>query len=446
MTAPSVRCCQFPEPLIEAGHEAAFTVDASRVTFGRGCIAELGSRAQRLTMRRIALFTDAQIVELEHFERAHRALLDAGLDVVVYADVHVEPTDRSFEEAARFAREARVDGYVSVGGGSVIDTCKAANLYATHPAPLERYVNAPVGEGAPIPGPLRPHIACPTTSGTGSEVTGIAIFDHTGRRAKTGIAAQALRPTEALVDPDATRSLPPSVVAASGLDVLCHALESYTAKPYTRRVAAVPATSRPMSQGANPWSDIGCREALRLLGRYLFRAHADASDDEAREAVMWAATLAGIAFGNAGVHVPHAMAYGIAGLAHEAGHHPPSDGYPVAEPLVPHGVSVMVGAPAVFQRFAATNPARHLECATLLCADTKTAALDDAGSILHDWLVAAMRRLELPDGVGGVGYRTEHLDALVQGTALQTRLLCNAPMAISPELLSEIFRAAWSYP
>lgn len=367
------------------------------------------------------------------------------MDVVVYADVHVEPTDRSFEEAVRFAREAAADGYVSVGGGSVIDTCKAGNLYATHPAPLETYVNAPVGEGRAVPGPLHSHIACPTTSGTGSEVTGIAIFDHTGKRAKTGIAAQALRPTEALVDPDATRSLPRSVVAASGLDVLCHALESFTAKPYTRRLKAIPAASRPMSQGANPWSDIGCREALRLLGRFLFRAHADIADDEAREAVMWAATLAGIAFGNAGVHVPHAMAYGIAGLAHEAGHRPSEDGYPTTEPLVPHGISVMVGAPAVFHRFAATNPARHLECAALLGAATQSASIEDAGPILHDWLIAAMRRLELPNGVGGIGYQERHLNALVEGTALQTRLLCNAPAETPPEVLTEIFRAAWSY-
>lgn len=438
-------CCQFPAPLIEEKHEAAFTVDASRITFGRGCITELGWRAERLGMRRVALFTDARIAKLEHFARAKGALEAAGLSVAAYTEVRVEPTDHSFEEAIRFARDAAADGYVSIGGGSVIDTCKAANLFATYPAPLERYVNAPVGEGRAIPGPLRPHIACPTTSGTGSEVTGIAIFDHTGKHAKTGIAAQGLRPTEALVDPDATRSLPASVVAASGLDVLCHALESFTAKPYTRRVKAVPVAARPMSQGANPWSDIGCREALRLLGRYLFRAHDDASDEEAREAVMWAATLAGIAFGNAGVHVPHAMAYGIAGLAHEAGHRPPSDGYPAAEPLVPHGISVMLGAPAVFQRFASTHPARHLECAQLLGANVHGASLEDAGVLLREWLVVAMRRLNLPDGVAGVGYREEHLAALVEGTALQTRLLSNAPLEATNELLREVFLAAWSY-
>ena len=240
------------------------------------------------------------------FAKTHGSLLAAGLDVITYTDVHVEPTDASFQEAARFAQESNPDGYVSLGGGSVIDTCKAANLYATYPADFLAYVNKPIGEGKPVPGPLKPHIACPTTAGTGSEVTGITIFDLLSLKAKTGIASHALRPTEALVDPDCTASLPPEVVASAGLDVLSHALESYTARPYVLRSAPERPSLRPMSQGANPWSDLGCREALRLLGKYLERAVSDAADTEAREQMMWAATLAGIAFGNAGVHAPTA--------------------------------------------------------------------------------------------------------------------------------------------
>ena len=186
-------------------------------------------------MTRVALFSDAGVARLPFFDTARRSLASAGLDVVTYTDVRVEPTDVSFQDAARFAAEAKPDGYVSVGGGSVIDTAKAANLYATHPADFLAYVNKPVGEGEPVPGPLTPHIACPTTSGTGSEVTGMAIFDLLAMEAKTGIASPALRPTEALIDPDCTDSLPAEVVACSGLDVLSHALESYTARPHTRR-------------------------------------------------------------------------------------------------------------------------------------------------------------------------------------------------------------------
>ena len=258
-----MNCCHYH---VSDGCDAAFSVDASRITFGRGCIDELGHRARRLGMTRVALFSDAGVARLPFFDTARRSLASAGLDVVTYTDVRVEPTDVSFQDAARFAAEAKPDGYVSVGGGSVIDTAKAANLYATHPADFLAYVNKPVGEGEPVPGPLTPHIACPTTSGTGSEVTGMAIFDLLAMEAKTGIASPALRPTEALIDPDCTDSLPGEVVACSGLDVLSHALESYTARPHTRRAVSDPPNLRPMSQGANPWSDLGCREALRLLG------------------------------------------------------------------------------------------------------------------------------------------------------------------------------------
>ncbi len=217
------------------GFEGAFSIDASTLTFGRGVLHEVGEAALGLGSRRVALFTDARVRALEAFHRAHASLAKAGVDVVPYADVVVEPTDASFMEAARFARDGKFDGYVSVGGGSVIDTCKAAMLYATHPAPFLHYVNRPVGAGAAVPAGLPPHIACPTTSGTGSELTGICVCDVSALHAKTGIASRRLRPTLAFVDPDATDTLPGGVVAASGFDVLCHALESYTARPFTKR-------------------------------------------------------------------------------------------------------------------------------------------------------------------------------------------------------------------
>jgi hydroxyacid-oxoacid transhydrogenase len=296
------------------GGESAFSIDPASVVFGRKALSELGEHAKALGLRRVALYTDQTVRKQPFFERAERSLRSAGVDVAVFDGVRIEPNDTSLLEAARFAERGRFDGFVSIGGGSVIDTAKAASLLATYPAELLSYVNAPVGEGRPVPGPLPPHIACPTTSGTGSECTGIAIFDLSARKAKTGIVSRRLRPTLAIVDPETTRSLPNSVVAASGFDVLCHAIESYTARPYTARNAPSPVSSRPMSQGANPWSDLGSLEALRISGRYLVRAARDPSDEEARESMMWAATLAGIAFGNSGVHVPHGMAYAVAGL------------------------------------------------------------------------------------------------------------------------------------
>ncbi|MHA7632934.1 hydroxyacid-oxoacid transhydrogenase [Corallococcus sp. M7] len=432
-------CCHYPA--VKEGCDSAFTVDTSRITFGPGCLSEVGDRARALGMKRVALFSDARVARLPHFEKVRQSLLAAGLDVVVFTDVHVEPTDASFQEAARFASEARPDGYVSLGGGSVIDTCKAANLYATHPADFLAYVNAPVGEGRAVPGPLKPHIACPTTSGTGSEVTGITIFDLLSLSAKTGIASPALRPTEALIDPDCTATLPGEVVAASGLDVLSHALESYTARPFVHRPAPARPSLRPMSQGANPWSDLGCREALRLMGLYLERGVKDAGDTEAREQLMWAATLAGIAFGNAGVHAPHGMAYAVAGRVRDFR---PS-GYPQEEPLVPHGLAVIVNAPAVFRYTASANPERHLEAAGFLGADVRGADSGDAGEVLAGRVVQLMRAVGVPNGLSGVGYTVEDVDALTEGAFPQQRLLQNAPREMTRPVLTQLFRQALRY-
>jgi hydroxyacid-oxoacid transhydrogenase len=424
------------------GYDTAFTVDTSRITFGRGALREVGDRARALGINRVALVSDAEVSGLAVFDTVRRALDAAGLDVVTYTDVHVEPTDESFIRAAAFATDAKPDGYVSIGGGSVIDTAKAANLYASHPADFLEYVNAPVGAGTPVPGPLKPHIACPTTSGTGSEVTGIAIFDLLSMAVKTGIASPALRPTEALVDPDCTDTLPASVVACSGLDVLSHALESYTARPFDRRAAADPPSKRPMSQGANPWSDLGSCEALRLLGRYLERAVVDSSDAEAREQVMWAATLAGIAFGNAGVHVPHAMAYAVAGQVRDF--HP--DGYPGAEPLVPHGMAVILNAPAVFRATARTDPGRHLAAARHLGAEVRDAVPeDDAGMILAERLIQVMRAVGMPNGLGGVGYSRSDATSLAGGAWHQQRLLMNAPVTFDEAMLAHAFEEAVRY-
>ncbi|OBB00684.1 alcohol dehydrogenase [Mycobacteriaceae bacterium 1482268.1] len=432
-------CCHY-QPAGD-GLDTAFTVDASRITFGRGCLRELGDRAAALGMTRVVLFSDPIVARLEVFDTAHRSLRAAGIDVVTYTETRVEPTDESFSRATAFATDTQPDGYVSVGGGSVIDTAKAANLYATHPADFLAYVNVPVGQGAPVPGPLRPHIACPTTSGTGSEVTGIAIFDLLSMSAKTGIASPALRPTEALVDPDCTETLPAQVVACSGLDVLSHALESFTARPFVGRPAPDRPSLRPMSQGANPWSDLGSREALRLLGRFLQRAVDDASDREAREQTMWAATLAGIAFGNAGVHIPHAMSYAVAGQVRT--YHP--DGYPGSEPLVPHGMSVILNAPSVFRSTASTDPRRHIEAAGHLGVDVGDAGPDDAGEVLADDLIRIMRAVSIPNGLSAVGYSEADCAALADGAWPQRRLLQNAPIDTDKSSLERMFAGALRY-
>lgn len=432
-------CCHYYG--LVPGGDAAFSVDISAITFGAGCLAEAGDHARALGLKRVALITDPRLASSEHVAIVRRSLKSADVDGEVYDQVKVEPTDRSFLDAARFAAEGSFDGYISVGGGSVIDTCKAANLYACWPADFLAYVNPPIGEGRPVPGPLKPHIACPTTCGTGSECTGIAIFDLLTMKVKTGIVSRRLRPTLALVDPSTTATLPKNVIAASAFDVLSHALESYTAFPHTRRNRPERASLRPMSQGANPWSDIGCRRALELLGEHMVPGVIDSEDNTARAQLMWAATLAGIAFGNAGCHVPHAMSYSIAGLVKD--YRP--DGYPTDEPIVPHGMSVIVNAPSVFRLTAPACADRHLEAAGWLGASLRGIGKEDAGEILARQIIALMKETGMPNGVAGVGYGSTDIPALTDGAFAQQRLLKNAPVEIDKDMLTRLYDGAMRY-
>jgi alcohol dehydrogenase class IV len=427
--------------MVSGDGDASFTVELPQFTFGAGCLAEAGAHAQALGLKRVGLFTDKRVARLPHVETVEHALRAAGIDVARYDEVHVEPSDASFRAAAKFAAEGRFDGYVSVGGGSVMDTCKAANVYATYPADFLTYINAPIGGGQPIPGPLKPHIACPTTSGTGAECTGIAIFDLLAMKAKTGMMSRRMIPTVALVDPLVTRTLPRTIVASSGFDAMSHALESLTARAHSRRQTTGTGPNRPMNQGANLWSDMGAREALRLVGRYLVRAVKDSSDDEARANMMYAGMLAGMTFSNAGCHLPHGMSYAVSGLVRNFR----VPDYPADEPMVPHGMSVMLNAPSVYCFTAPACPERHLAGAGCLGADARGAALQDAGEVLAKHLIGMMQATDFPGGLAYIGYGESDVDALTEGAYPQRRVIGNAPRDVSKDELRGIFRGAMKY-
>ncbi len=434
-------CCQHDHYAPSATGDYGFEVDGARIKYGRGVLAELGDAAAALRMTRVAVFIDPLLRDQPYVQTALDALRASGIDAVTYTDIAVEPTDLSFKAAAAFAIDGRFDGFVSIGGGSTIDTAKAADLYSTYPAEFMEYVNAPIGAGKAIPGPLKPHIACPTTCGTGSECTGIAIFDYLAMNAKTGIRARELRPALGIVDPDVTRTLPAMVVACSGFDVLSHALESYTALPYTQHPRAGKGVARPLSQGANPYSDVGCISALSTLGEHIVRAVTDPSDDVARERMIFAAMLAGIAFGNAGCHLPHAMSYAVSGNVKTFR----APGYPDAEAMVPHGMSVILNAPSVFRFTASACPERHLDAAKLLGADVRGAGLDDAGEVLAGQITALMKATGMPSGLSAIGYDENDLDALAAGSFPQKSLIHNAPREISSETLRDLYAKALRY-
>jgi hydroxyacid-oxoacid transhydrogenase len=428
-----------PYPDMNNG-ETIFTVPASTIKFGPGALNELGDDARRLGMTRAALFTDEHVVETEPVKTALDALTAAGVNTVVYDAVKVEPTGDSLRTAAQFASEGNFDGYISLGGGSVIDTCKIANLIASYPEDLLTYVNAPIGAAKPVPGPIKPHIACPTTCGTGSETTGVAVFDLVEQQVKTGISSIYLRPPLALVDPVTTDTMPAGVIAATGFDVLTHAIESYTARNYTTREKPTLGT-RPPYQGANPFSDIGSDAAIRIGGQHLVDAATDPDNTEARYQLMFAATLAGQAFGNAGVHIPHAMSYSVAGLNHEY----IAKGYENDNPMVPHGLSVVINAPAAFRFTGPANPERHLMAADALGADISNASPADGGEILARRLIDMMRATGLPSGLAEIGYGEDDIPALVKGCYAQKRLLAQTPCPVSEQDLAGIYRDAMKY-
>src|SRR5690349_16643974 len=433
-------CCHADFALIDSS-DRGFTLGMPTFTFGSGVLSEVGDNARELGLKRIGLFTDRQLASSEHVAKVKASLAAANVDTIIYDEIAIEPTDMSLQRAAEFARETDADGYVSVGGGSVMDTCKAANLYATHPADFMTYVNAPIGAGQRVPGPVKPHIACPTTSGTGSEVTGIAIFTLGALNAKTGIISRRLIPTIAVIDPDVTRSLPANIVASTGFDCMSHALESITARLYPRRLNPARGIARPVSQGANPFSDALAGQALDSVGKYLVRATRDPSDTEARTEMMYAAMLAGIAFNAAGCHLPHGLSYAVSGLARDWH----VDGYPAGTTLVPHGMAVVLNNPSVWRHTAPAHPERHLRCARHLGAEARGATPDDAGEVLAGRIIELMRATGMPNGLTALGFGESDVDALATGAEPQYRVIKNAPVPIGCDELKALFRSALTY-
>jgi hydroxyacid-oxoacid transhydrogenase len=415
--------------------ETIFTIEAASIKFGSGATREVGHDMKELGAHRVMVVVDPHLTRSETAAVALESLKSAGVDTVVFDQVRVEPTDVSLKEAIAFATAGKFDGFVAVGGGSTIDTAKVSNLYSTYPADFLEYVNAPIGRATPVPGPLKPLVAIPTTAGTGSETTAVAIFDLSEMHAKTGISHRALRPRMGIVDPDNTRTLPRMAVACTALDVFSHAIESFTALPYQMREAPDSPRVRPAYQGANPISDIWAARALEIGSKYVVRAMDDPEDVEARTHMILASTMAGVGFGSAGVTLPHGMSYPISGLVRD--YRP--EGYLSDHPLIPHGMAVILGAPAAFRFMAPANPNACLQAAALIGADTRGAGPDDAGELLAQAVIDVMKKVEMPNGLRAVGYTEDDIPALVEGVLPQHRVTKLSPRPASAEDFRQLF-------
>ena len=418
-----------------------FQMATSNIRYGPGVTAEIGMDLADMGVRNVMVVTDRKLAKLQPVATVLESLEAEKIRYELFDGIRIEPTDESFGEAIEFAGSRRFEGFVAVGGGSVIDTAKAANLYSSFPADFLDYVNAPIGKGKPIPGQVKPLIAVPTTAGTGSETTGVAIFDLVKMHAKTGIASHRLKPTIGLIDPDNTRTMPAEVAASTGVDVLTHAIESYTALPFNQRPKPARPILRPAYQGSNPISDIWSLHALRMVAEFLPRAVEDPADDEARGMMMLAASYAGIGFGNAGVHLAHGMSYPISGMVRNY----KPDGYDVDHPIIPHGMSVVLNAPAVFRFTAPAWPERHLTAAEALGVDISGVKPADAGKVLSDRVIYFMQKLNIPNGLAAVGYTSSDIPALVKGTMPQHRVTKLSPRPANEDDLHKLFEDAMVY-
>lgn len=412
-----------------ADRETVFTIEATPVKFGPGAVDDVGYEASRLGLRRVLVVADPALAETGALDRVLGRLAEAGVETTVYDAIRVEPTVGSMQAAADHAKGLEIDGLVALGGGSTIDHAKVANLLATHGGEILDYVNPPIGGGRTPPGPLMPLVAIPTTAGSGSEATTVAVLDLPDLKVKTGISHRTMRPTQAIVDPDLSTTAPAAVIASAGLDVVCHAVESFLSVPYTDRARPTTPASRPPYQGSNPVADVWSARAIEFGGEFLRRAVRDAGDVEARGRMMLAATMAGVGFGSAGVHIPHACAYPLAGMKH--GYR--AEGYPSA--FVPHGFSVIVTAPAAFRFTYDAMPEKHHAAARLLTGET-----GEGPDALPNALLTLMRDVGAPLDLETLGYDAADIPDLVAGAEKQQRLLVLAPKAPTAGDLAEVFR------
>jgi hydroxyacid-oxoacid transhydrogenase len=415
--------------------ESVFTYGAPALKFGTGAALEIGHDVAALGATRVLVVTDPGVLATGAPGRIAEALRSAGLDVVVHDSAHVEPTDASLEAAIERARgDGTFDAVVAVGGGSSIDTAKAVDLILSNGGRLMDYVNAPVGAGRPPERALLPLVAVPTTTGTGAESTTICVLDVLALEVKTGISHVRLRPVLAVVDPELTATQPAGVTASAGMDILCHALESWTARPYTSYERKQPQQRVPYC-GSNPISDMWSERSMSLLANALRTAVRDGDDEAARGDMALAATFAGLGFGNAGVHVPHANAYPIAGRVR--GFHPAD--YPSDEPMVPHGMAVALTAPESFRWTFDAAPERHLAAARLLDPATGPRWQSEPRDVLPGILRDLMRDIGMPNGLYAVGFDERDVDGLVEGALAQQRLLATSPRPVTPADLADIF-------
>ena len=374
-----------------------------RVRFGAGSLAAIGDEANQLAVKHALVVTDPGVYGAGLTDPVKEHLSGAGLSVEVFSEAEPEPTLTRLDAMARELRNHRFDLLVGVGGGSSIDMAKGLSALLAHGRTGRDYLGIDN-----VPGPGIPVFALPTTAGTGSEVTGIAIFGEPEKELKQGMVSPYLLPRVALVDPALTYGCPQKVSASSGIDALVHAIESYTGSK------------------ANRFSDALALEAMRLIVGNLKTVVGNPSDKEARRHMAEGALLAGMAFANSGVGAVHALAYPLGGRFH-----------------VPHGVANGLMLAHVMKYNLSANISKYVVVAKMLGVETQGLSREEAAEkgVEAAKILAAdigipirLRDLEIPE---------EALEGMAVSTMEVTRLLSNNPRRLTLDDVRRIWQDAW---
>lgn len=412
-------------PEFTSPNDTVFTVRNVQAKFGNGVAGEAGYEAKRMGVKKVLVVTDEHISSNTEILSIIKNSLDkSGIGFDVFDKSPVEPIDTAFMKGLDSIKGNLYDGFIGVGGGSSIDTAKMFNLYTTYPTQdFKDYVAPPTGLGKTIPGPLKPLIAIPTTAGTGSENTPVAVVDLEKEKLKVGISHQYLLPSLALLDPVLTVTLSSYYTASTGMDALFHSIEAYTSLPYYARIRPESPDKRPVYIGANPVSDLFVEKSIELVAKYLRRACHNPYDLEARTNMLLAAHLGG-AFGNAGVYIPHAFSYPLAGKKHD----------------IPHGIGVCVTAPASLEFIASISAPKLKKVAKLMGKNVDNMPDKEAAYAAKDAVVELMKDIDFPSGIEALGFSESDIDALSNDAIKLQRLLVCSPRPVKLEDIRGIYK------
>ncbi|MFB0567144.1 MAG: hydroxyacid-oxoacid transhydrogenase [Candidatus Bathyarchaeia archaeon] len=400
----------------------------TRYKFGLDAVREIGYDMKGCGGSRVLLITDKGVAKAGLSDKAASHLKEQDIDVEVWDGVEPEPSAKSIEAGIEWAKDKKFNSFVSVGGGSSIDSAKVINLILSHGGKILDYVAPPTGKGKTVPAPLKPHIAVPTTAGTGSETSPACVISLPEKMIKVGISHAYCRPDLAIIDPLLHVGMPPKVTADSGMDALAHAIESYVTRRFDRKPRPKSPLERPVYGGGTLVTDIFAEKAIELIGKYLRRAVYNGHDIEARSGMALAATLAGIAFTNAGLTAVHAMAYPVGGKFHTS-----------------HGETNAVLLPAVMEFLLPVAPEKFARIAELMGENVEGLSLYEVAKKSVNAVVELMRDINSPNGLSAFGVKDGDLPRMAEDTLKIKRLLAGNPRPLTREDLEKLFRRALEY-